>query len=244
MPAETLKCPMCGASASTDSTKCSHCGSRLATVACPSCFGMMFLGAKFCSRCGAAARRLELDTEEPRPCPRCAIETEAVKIGTTCLHECPKCEGLWADAESVERIYKDREQQAAVLGTAIDLPAFSNNYLEPVRYLHCPVCRALMHRVNFAKCSHVIVDVCKPHGTWFDKDELRRIVEFIRAGGMDEARAREIRELDRKRRELNSARTASLSAGFGNDYDSGWGSSKVDLWDIAASIAYEIFNHW
>ena len=35
-----------------------------------------------------------------------------------------------------------------------------------------------MNRVQFANCSHVIVDVCKPHGTWFDRDELRRIVEL------------------------------------------------------------------
>ena len=47
------------------------------------------------------------------------------------------------------------------------------------------------NRINFAKCSGVIVDVCKGHGTWFDRDELTRIVEFIRGGGLDAARAKE-----------------------------------------------------
>src|SRR5262249_21960642 len=68
--------------------------------------------------------------------------------------------------------------------------------------------KKLMNRVNFARCSHVIVDVCKAHGTWFDKDELRRIVEFIRAGGLETARAEEISELERQRRQLNASKIA------------------------------------
>lgn len=244
MPAETLKCPMCGASASSDSSKCSHCGSRLATVACPSCFGMMFRGAKFCSHCGAPARRMEVDPTAPRLCPRCDIDTKAVVVGANRLRECAKCEGLWVDAESLEQIYKDREQQVAILGTAVDLPLSPNSKIEVVRYLRCPVCRVLMNRVHFAKCSHVIVDVCKPHGTWFDKDELRRIVEFIRAGGLDEARAREVRELERKRRQFESTQGAASSGGFLSNNQPGWSGSTFDLWDIAASVAAAIFRGW
>ena len=53
-----------------------------------------------------------------------------------------------------------------------------------------------MNRVNFAKCSDVIVDVCKGHGTWFDKDELRQIVEFIRGGGMEQSREKLRHEIE------------------------------------------------
>ena len=42
-----------------------------------------------------------------------------------------------------------------------------------------------MNRVNFARCSGVIVDVCRGHGTWFDRDELSGIVQFIRGGGLE-----------------------------------------------------------
>src|SRR5881628_74928 len=59
MEAATLNCPMCGAAASSEATRCEHCGARLATVACPSCFGMIFVGSKFCPHCGAAAQRVE-----------------------------------------------------------------------------------------------------------------------------------------------------------------------------------------
>src|SRR5215470_1995996 len=118
MEAETLNCPMCGSPASTDSTRCEHCGARLATVACPSCFGMMFVGAKFCSHCGAKSDRKDVTPGVGGHCPRCRTALEAVLIGNTNLCECPSCEGIWADVEALDQICADREKQAAVLGTA------------------------------------------------------------------------------------------------------------------------------
>ena len=61
---------------------------------------------------------------------------------------------------------------------------------ETVRYLSCPECQKLMNRVNFAKYSGVIMDVCRTHGTFFDRDELHRVITFIRGGGLDNARER------------------------------------------------------
>ncbi len=209
MPAETLNCPMCGAPASTEATRCEHCGARLATVACPSCFGMMFVGQKFCPHCGAKAARTEVPGATRQLCPRCRVEMNAVAVGHTNLRECPRCEGTWVDADSLQQICTDRERQAAVLGMASPLPASESGELEEkVRYLPCPVCTKLMNRVNFAHCSHVVVDVCSQHGTWFDRDELRRIVEFIRAGGLEAARAREIEQLEQQRREARTAQIA------------------------------------
>lgn len=218
MAAQTLNCPNCGAAASSEDTRCAHCNSRLATVACPECFGMMFLGSKFCSHCGARADRTEADAKTVRNCPRCRVNTRAIVIGQADLRECPRCEGIWADAETLQRICADREQQAAVLGVARVMPRPANLPLEKVHYVPCPVCRELMHRVNFAHCSAVVVDVCKPHGTWFDKDELRRIVEFIQAGGIEKARTSEIAELERQRRQLESARTARTMDSGLNDF--------------------------
>jgi Zn-finger nucleic acid-binding protein len=123
----------------------------------------------------------------------------AVLIGKTQLQECPQCEGLWADKDSLEEICANAEQQSAVLGAPGVSPPSYDVTLEKVRYSPCPLCGKLMNRVNFAQCSHVVVDVCNLHGTWFDKDELRRIVEFIRAGGLDKAREMKIRQLEWER---------------------------------------------
>ena len=131
---------------------------------------------------------------------------KAVAIGSADLRECPRCEGLWADKDTLQQICTDRERQAAVLGMPAVVPTDLIGSVETnIRYVPCPVCKSLMNRVNFSRCSHVIVDVCAKHGTWFDKDELRRIVEFIRVGGMDKARDMEMRDLDRRRRELAAA---------------------------------------
>jgi Zn-finger nucleic acid-binding protein len=220
MPAETLNCPKCGAPASTDATLCEHCGARLATVACPSCFGMVFVGAKFCSHCGAKVDRTEVPAAVTQLCPRCRVDMNAVAIGGTHLRECPRCEGIWADAAALQQICDDREKQAAVLGMPAEVqPPEGWTPDEQIHYLPCPVCRQMMNRVNFAHCSHVIVNVCKPHGTWFDKDALRRIVEFIRAGGLEKARAQEIAELKEERNQA----TAAMIAG-----ESGSGSVSMD----------------
>ena len=48
--------------------------------------------------------------------------------------------------------------------------------------------------------SGVVLDVCKEHGLWFDLDELRRVLAFISAGGLDRARELEIEELKEAKR--------------------------------------------
>ncbi len=211
MNAGTLNCPTCGAAASTDAVRCLFCNARLATVACPRCFAMMFIGSKHCSSCGAKAQRAESVGASSRRCPRCRIELEAIAVGSASLRECGRCEGLWVDVESFEQIINEREQQSSMLGAASIMPEQTSGVHEPnkVRYVPCPECNQLMNRVNFARCSGVVVDVCKGHGTWFDRDELRQIVEFIRGGGLEASRAREKREIEEDRQRLRQEQFAS-----------------------------------
>lgn len=68
-----------------------------------------------------------------------------------------------------------------------------------------------MNRINFARCSGVIVDVCKGHGTWFDSDELSGIVQFIRGGGFELSRQKEKREIEFERQQLRAEQYAAAS---------------------------------
>jgi Zn-finger nucleic acid-binding protein len=214
MDAHTLHCPNCGAAASIDSTKCDHCGAGLATVACASCFGMIFLGSKFCPHCGARAGRIEDENETTNlSCPRCQVSLQSVAIGPAGevkVHECPKCVGLWVNVETFEAICSDREQQALVLGGASSPPARIELKLEEVRYLSCPRCRTLMNRVNFAGRSGVIIDACRGHGTWFDRNELQNIVNFIRSGGLEIARERQQEQLEATKRRVTPVPAGSI----------------------------------
>jgi hypothetical protein len=58
----------------------------------------------------------------------------------------------------------------------------------------------------------VIVDVCKAHGTWFDPGELQHVVEFIRSGGINEARHRELERLAEQERRHRAATAPPLTA--------------------------------
>ena len=154
------------------------------------------------------------------------------------LHECGRCFGLWLDTTTFELICRDAETQAAVLGSAH--PAAGGAGLGPVRYLRCPQCREFMNRMNFARCSGVIVDVCRSHGTWFDTNELHRIVQFIRAGGLDRSRAKEKAELADERRRLQAARLGREPSPVHHVS----AAADTDLLSLVVSASGDLLANW
>lgn len=46
-----------------------------------------------------------------------------------------------------------------------------------------------MNRRNVAGKSGVIVDYCAEHGVWFDGNELAQLIDWIRQGGLNQAKA-------------------------------------------------------
>ena len=226
MQAQTLNCPNCGAAISSDSPQCRYCESKLATVACPSCFGMMFIGSKFCPHCGAAPAEATAAPLSVLKCPRCKIDMTSVTIGAEPMRECERCGGLWVEVAVFEKICANKEEQSAVLGgasVAPPHPVSMSSQPNQISYAPCPQCGQLMNRINFARCSGVVVDVCKGHGTWFDRDELREIVEFVRGGGLEVSRQREKTELEFQREQLHAeqlvaaTRADSLSRYYSED---------------------------
>ena len=211
MEAKTLNCPNCGAAISSDSPQCKYCESKLATVACPSCFAMMFIGSKHCPHCGAAAAQATAAELSVLKCPRCKTEMSSITLGAMAMRECERCIGLWVEVAAFEKICADREQQSAVLGAALPAPARQSPGIdaEKIRYVPCPQCSHLMNRINFARCSGVIVDVCKGHGTWFDRDELSGIIQFIRGGGFEVSRQKEKAEIEFERQQLRAEQLAA-----------------------------------
>jgi Zn-finger nucleic acid-binding protein len=170
---------------------------------------MVYSDDKFCRRCGAETNRTTLHDPLAAPlhCPRCRTALARVKVGTTDLSECPACDGLWVESGAFEKICANQEQQS--IGIAPGAAPWPAQPVTAVRYIPCPVCAKLMNRVNFAACSGVIVDICRSHGTWFDAEELARIVSFIRAGGMEASRERKKAELADEERRIRQLRKAA-----------------------------------
>ena len=227
MKIEALNCPNCGAGVSSDKTGCSFCRSRLKTMACPSCFGLMFVGSKHCAHCGKKVVQTQAVSEESiGNCPRCKIKLKILRIGETTLCECEKCSGLWVDVETFEEVCANHEKQAEVL-SSIEQNSVHKNPAK-IQYVPCPDCKNLMNRNNFASSSGVIVDICKQHGVWFDAEELPKIIEFIRKGGLDRQRQKEKLQIEEQRKMLieQQSKVARENARFNQD-NTDWDSTST-----------------
>lgn len=201
-------CPNCGAAATPESVRCVYCHSSLATLVCSKCYGAIFIGMKHCPWCGenaAAGKTLE---GAKGKCPRCNVDFLLVKMSKRMLSECPACGGLWVDNETLQEICTSQEQQQAVMRFNPEpVPATGGAAAQSGRtYIPCPECHKLMNRRQFADCSGVIVDWCKAHGTWFDRNELRQIVQFILDGRLNKSREREKFKLEEERQSMREER--------------------------------------
>ena len=123
-------------------------------------------------------------------CPACGVRLVDRTAGGAAVRFCETCDGIWVDAPTFEELSRRRAQQAP-LKEEWARPKASKPTSPPVakvRYWPCPVCGEFMNRVNFARISGVILDVCKPHGVWFERDELLQVVRFVGSGGLKRSR--------------------------------------------------------
>jgi Zn-finger nucleic acid-binding protein len=231
MEARVLHCAGCGASVPPDAPQCPYCKAQLASVACPACFALVPLSASHCPGCGAALAAREAPRPDGAGCPACAKPLAGSKVGDLEIQACLACGGLWLDRAVFEQLGASRERQGAVLGVLPAPAAPPMPALEPVKYRPCPVCRQFMNRMNYAKRSGVVLDVCKTHGLWFDRDELRRVLAFIAGGGLDRARELEIEAL----REAQSA-AAPLPQQAASSYEFGQQLNASGHWLTAAGL--------
>lgn len=207
-----MHCPNCGAAVEPEAGRCPFCRGRLATVACPSCFALLFDGAAFCPSCGVRRSRAEGERADGAACPGCGSPLASVALGGITLLECAACDGVWISADDFERLCADRESQAAVLhraGTETAKPARTER---KVKYRPCPHCGKLMNRVNFGRISGAVVDVCRAHGTFLDTGELQQIAAFIRDGGLERSRDRQIEDLRLQQAKLREAELRANAA--------------------------------
>lgn len=216
--AGALQCPNCGAASEEQATRCAYCQAPLAKIGCPSCFRRLFAGANYCSHCGTRAARREYRGEpEKTLCPSCRKLMSVALVGTLKLSECLECSGVWVSARQFEQLCADREAQVAVLhGGALRGQTRADPVAEiRVRYRPCPGCWKLMNRVRFAHGAHVVLDICREHGTFFDRDELHRVITFIQGGGLERARARELEALKAEQTRLLALQASARPGGAG-----------------------------
>lgn len=230
-----FNCPNCGAAAKPDSPTCLYCGSSIAVRICPSCFGNAAVDMKHCPHCGTAVANSHLKEKSALKCPLCECVMSLAKIGIYSLHECIRCSGLWVGKNCFQAICTGEEEQEAILRfrSEENSDGGGNPNKRKRAYIPCPECGKLMNHKNFSHCSGIVLDWCRDHGSWFDRQELHQIVIFIRNGGLRKAREKERRNLQIEKERLlmkefntaiSSQRTGTYSGGI-----SGFNRSGISI---------------
>lgn len=148
-----------------------------------------------CIRCSLAAVPHAPFAGTPA-CPRCSIPSDLSPLGArpladATIHECATCLGTFVRGPDWDLLSADPSRALDVLAAP---DAVGPRIFRTVR---CPACARPMERVTFAAVSGVVIDVCPPHGAWFDEGALRAALAHVDGVAR---RAREIesaRGLDR-----------------------------------------------
>ena len=107
--------------------------------------------------------------------------------GSMELDRCDDCHGIFFDPGELESILEDANQRVydvdhQRLATLVEEETPTGDF-QQVAYVPCPDCTKLMNRKSYGVRSGVIIDQCRDHGIWLDGGELRRLVQWSRAGG-------------------------------------------------------------
>ena len=205
-------CPNCGAAATPDSPSCRYCGSPLAVQMCPSCYGAVSIGMRHCPHCGSEVASSRSEQKGSLKCPRCERDLFSQTVGRHSLQVCIQCGGLWVSKNAFQEICTHEEEQEAVLAFKVEpsVQSLPNAPGSHRAYIPCPECKKLMNHKNFSG-SGVVLDWCRSHGSWFDRQELQRIVTFIKQGGLRKAREREMSQLKEEEGRLRMKEMQLLS---------------------------------
>lgn len=155
-------------------------------------------------------------------CPRCNGRLSEESLHDTVLLDCVQCGGLFVPKTTIDALGDPANRDLRM--------AFPRRDRRPepieVAYLICPLCNGRMNRVNFAKVSGVIVDVCKNDGVWFDQGEVDAVIDFVEEGGLERAKKRASAELERENERLRAERRAYRESG---ERASMWRRDNVEI---------------
>ncbi|MBJ6725530.1 zf-TFIIB domain-containing protein [Geomesophilobacter sediminis] len=220
-------CTNCSAPLPANSITCEYCGSRN---------DIDLKGVHYYTTHAAQSDRI---------CPRCAVPLQTIDLqlqGTFLIERCGECLGLFFDPNELETVLDQSVTSAFTVNTAeLDRINASGPVSHGAAYVKCPICGTLMNRVNFGARSGVVVNSCRDHGLWLDGGDLRRLMEWSKAGGMvlerqrqDERKKEALRD-EEKRKKEGETTFPSQGSGTSDGLFDGWGfgqSRTPDLLDV------------
>ena len=207
----------------------------------------------FCPYCGVRQdvdlRQIhfrDLGADGSRPCPECQTALTTVEFDTTPpaqIERCGTCHGLFFNPGELEFLLEQKTNPFVWIDQAqIDQIGEDFGHHHEIVYRKCPICAERMSHVNFASRSGVILDQCGSHGYWVDGGELRRLLEWWRAGGKhihQEAEAERARRLhagmDTAPRKFVESKQEPINDGY-HPMPSGPERRPIDGFDVSEGI--------
>jgi Zn-finger nucleic acid-binding protein len=158
-------------------------------IACSACNHRFEAGGyrdEQCPACGAFARL-------HRRCPRCGDKLAAQRNEQVVIDACPRCAGMFLDHVSLELVLgeTDHKRIAALLKALRASPPSST---DGAVVATCPTCEVAMQKKLSATGAGVVIDVCVPHGVFFDSGELQTTLRFVQRELKERAERREADE--------------------------------------------------
>jgi Zn-finger nucleic acid-binding protein len=222
---------------------------------CNTCAAPLPPNAGVCEYCGSQNdvdlkgihEFTEKKPESIRVCPDCDLPLQSLDLrveGKFFIERCDACLGLFFDPGELEALMeKSVSNVFSINRKRLDtLIREKRGGDGGFSYRKCPVCKELMHRINFGARSGVIVDQCKTHGVWLDSGELKRLLEWKKAGGqLLHEQVRQKNEEEKERRERLRAYRETGSPATTDGYLSS-SPSPFDLIDTLAGVLGKLFK--
>ncbi len=215
---------------------CSTCGAPLPpnTLTCPFCKSLNDIDLKGIALTG------DRSPHPDRRCPRCEVHMVSIQISAgekTHIERCDECLGIFFDPSeleclldaSVSHVHRIDMDRLKLLAESQD-----SDHDHIVKYVKCPVCEELMNRRHYGPRSAVIVDTCKAHGVWLDGGELRKLLNWTKAGGeLYRTKREDEEERTRKRRQGRLPPQGLSSVSWSDEYDD---SPTFDMVDVGRAV--------
>jgi Zn-finger nucleic acid-binding protein len=111
------------------------------------------------------------------PCPRCGHGIQGARAGDTSVDGCTTCGGVWIDNVTAQTLVQSGGVNVRFAANAF--ASVARAAPDPAPPLACPVCTQPLERVKVAAAGSIEIDVCRAHGTWFERNELERVAAAV-----------------------------------------------------------------
>jgi Zn-finger nucleic acid-binding protein len=111
-----------------------------------------------------------------RACPDCEVPLFAARKEGFRIDACGRCGGAWLDHVTAQHAIAERSLVPAILAEQASARASVGPPAQRARA--CPDCGVALVATG-VRDARTEIDVCAEHGSWFDADEMRAVIEAI-----------------------------------------------------------------